>query len=182
MESHRVRRIPQELGVIQRGLGGGAGTNRGVRGGRPPTRRDRPPVRRQRARRSKFTDDEVKVFRMRVESGKVTVRSKKEQTGFSCRRPGRGPSRGARGGQDEGARRGSAWVLTAAEGRAVPGPSSGRGESRTSDGTHQRPSWGGEVAGARGGLEGRFRRGWPGRWWSEGRRPRRAACLCSEGR
>jgi hypothetical protein len=46
-------------------------------------------------------------------------------------------------------------VLTAAEGRAVPGPWSGRGESRTLDGTHQRPSWGGEVAGARGsGLEG----------------------------
>jgi hypothetical protein len=58
--------------------------------------------------------------------------SKEEQTGFSCRRPGRGPGRGAGGGQDEGARRGSAWVLTAAEGRAVPGPSSGRGESRTS--------------------------------------------------
>jgi hypothetical protein len=44
---------------------------------------------------------------------------------------------------------------TAAEGRAVPGPSSGRGESRSSDCTHQKPSWGGEVAGARGrGLEG----------------------------
>jgi len=41
------------------------------------------------------------------------------------------------------------------EGRAVPGPWSGRGESRTSDGTHQRPSWGGDVAGASGsGLEG----------------------------
>ena len=40
-------------------------------------------------------------------------------------------------------------MLTAAEGRAVPGLVSGRGESRTSDGTHQKPSWGGEVAGAR---------------------------------
>jgi Bacterial extracellular solute-binding protein len=83
------------------------------------------------------------------------IGSKEEQTGFSCRRPGRGPGRGAGGGQDEGARRGSAWVLTAAEGRAVPGRSSGRGESRTSDGTYQSTSWGGEVAGARGrGLEG----------------------------
>jgi hypothetical protein len=49
-------------------------------------------------------------------------------------------------------------ALTAAEGRAVPRRSSGRGESRTSDGTHQRSSWGGEVAGARGrGLEERRR-------------------------
>jgi hypothetical protein len=46
-------------------------------------------------------------------------------------------------------------VLTAAEGRAVPGPRSGQGEFRTSDGTHQKPSWGGKAAGARGrGLEG----------------------------
>jgi hypothetical protein len=42
-----------------------------------------------------------------------------------------------------------------AEGRVVKGPLAGQGDSRTSDGTHQRPSWGGEVAGARGrGLEG----------------------------
>jgi hypothetical protein len=64
------------------------------------------------------------------------------------------PSRRAGGGRTrvpEGLGGGS----DPSEGRAVPGPWSGRGESRTSDGTHQRPSWGGEVAGARGsGLEG----------------------------
>jgi hypothetical protein len=60
-------------------------------GGTPPPEK--------RGRRSKFTDDEVKVFRKRVESGKVTVRSKEEQTGFR-RRPGRGPGRGAGGGQE----------------------------------------------------------------------------------
>ena len=40
-------------------------------------------------------------------------------------------------------------MLSAAEGRAVPGPSSGQGASRTPDATHQKRSWGGEVAGAR---------------------------------
>ena len=40
--------------------------------------------------------------------------------------------------------------------RSRSNPSSGHGESRTSDGTHQRPSWRGEVAGPRGrGLEGK---------------------------
>jgi hypothetical protein len=57
-------------------------------------------------------------------------------------------------GRSDGARRRSAEVLTAAEGRAAPGPWSGRGESRTSDGSHQKPSWGGEVAGTRGGPGG----------------------------
>ena len=46
-------------------------------------------------------------------------------------------------------------MLTAAEGKAVPGPSSWREKSRGSVGTHQKPSCGGEVAGASGrGLEG----------------------------
>ncbi len=80
--------------------------------------------------------------------------SKKNKPGFrAADQVGRLAS--ASEGEGDGTRRRSAWVLTAAEGRAVPGPWSGRGESRTSDGTHQRPSWGGEVAGARGsGLEG----------------------------
>jgi hypothetical protein len=63
-------------------------------------------------------------------------------------------SRGGRGA-GRGCPKGLGVGLTAAEGRAVPGRSSGRGESRTSDGTYQSTSWGGEVAGARGrGLEG----------------------------
>jgi len=77
--------------------------------------------------------------------------SKEEQTGLSWRRPGQR----TRVAGPEGARKGLGGGAHPSEGRAVPGPWSGRGESRTSDGTHQRPSWGGEVAGARGsGLEG----------------------------
>jgi len=44
-------------------------------------------------------------------------------------------------GEGDGTRRRRAWVLTAAEGRAVPGPSSGRRESRTAL-TRSR-AWGG---------------------------------------
>jgi hypothetical protein len=66
----------------------------------------------------------------------------------------RAGSRGGRGA-GRGCPKALGGVLTAAEGRGLPGRLSGRGESRTSDGTHQRVSWGGEVAGARGrGLEG----------------------------
>jgi hypothetical protein len=51
-----------------------------------------------------------------------------------------------------GARRGCSPLLRVEQSR---GRGQAGGESRTSDCTHQRPSWGGEVAGARGsGLEG----------------------------
>jgi hypothetical protein len=61
-------------------------------------------------------------------------------------------------GRSDGAPRRSAEVLTAAEGRAVPSLVSGGGEFRTSEGPHQKVSWGGEVAGARGrGREGSLR-------------------------
>lgn len=67
-------RIRQQLGVIQRALGGRAGRGSGVRGrGRPPGRPGAAAGTGKRGRRSKFTDDEVKVFRKRVESGRVTV-------------------------------------------------------------------------------------------------------------
>jgi hypothetical protein len=81
--------------------------------------------------------------------------SKEEQTGLSWRRPGQGTRVAGPEGAGRGCRKGLGGGGDPSEGRAVPGPWSGRGESRTSDGTHQRPSWGGEVAGARGsGLEG----------------------------
>ncbi len=109
-----------------------------------------------------------------------------EFRGSDCTSPvpklARGRGRGE--GQDDEAGWHSGGVLALIQGRAVPGPSSGRGESRTSDGTHQRPSRGGEVAGVRGrGLEGRrkcSRMAWPSR--NGGRGPRRGGCPRSEGR
>jgi hypothetical protein len=49
-------------------------------------------------------------------------------------------------GEGDGTRRRSAWMLIAAEGKAVPGPWAGLGESRTSDDTQRRLSWGGGSA------------------------------------